>query len=333
MPALLAAQGLRKRFAGKPGMGRDGWIAAVDGVDLTLAEGEIVALVGESGSGKSTLARCLLRLIEPDGGSIEFAGRDLLGLGRRELRTRRRELQMIFQDSIGALDPRVRVGETLAEPLRCLRLAPEGSVDAEVHRLMARVGLAESLRDRFPHQLSGGERQRVGIARALATRPRLLVADEPVAALDVSLRAQILNLLLELCRDDGVTLLLILHNLSLVDRLADRVLVMYRGKIVERGASDELMRRPLHPYTAELLASVPWPDPTRALSTPPSVVAEYRRDEGFAEGCSFAPRCPFAAERCRLEAPNLRKVQDGRWAACHFAGALDHVGNFLGPSS
>ncbi len=330
---LLSAQGLRKRFAGKRhGEGR-GETVAVDGVDIELGEGEVVALVGESGSGKSTLARCLLRLIEPDGGSVEFAGEDLLRLGPRELRGRRRELQMIFQDSVAALDPRVRVGATLAEPMRSMRLVPADAIEASVKALAERVGLEPSHLDRFPHELSGGERQRVGIARALATNPRLLIADEPVSALDVSMRAQILNLLLGLCREANLALLLILHDLSLVDRLADRVLVMYRGRIVEQGGSEEVLRHPLHPYTVELLACVPQADPRRPLSASPSRVAQYRADPGATGGCAFAQRCPIARDRCRREEPIMRRLGGGRAVACHFAGESERGGNFFSQSS
>lgn len=333
MTKLLSAHSLSKRFAAGAGRDARAEIVAVDRVDVEIAEGEIVALVGESGSGKSTLARCLLRLVEPDSGTIEFAGRDLLELSGRELRTQRREFQLVFQDSVAALDPRVRVGAALAEPLRCLRLVPGAAMAAAVRSLAARVGLEPAHLGRFPHELSGGERQRVGIARALATSPRLLIADEPVSALDVSLRAQILNLLLDLCRQDGLALLLILHDLSLADRLADRVLVMYHGRIVEQGESEKVLRRPLHPYTQELLTCVPQADPRHPLSAPVSRVAQYRADRGGAVGCAFASRCPIARDRCLLEAPVLRELGSGRDVACHFAGMGEQDGNFFNQSS
>jgi ABC-type oligopeptide transport system ATPase subunit len=232
-------------------------IRAVDGVDLTVHAGECVALVGESGSGKTTLGRCLLRLVEPDRGEIRFRGEDLLALGRRALRTRRRAFQMVFQDPYDSLSPRLRVGELLAEPLAAHGIVPRERRPARVEELLERVGLPAEAAGRYPHEFSGGQRQRIGIARALATEPALLVADEPVSALDVSVSARVLELLGRLRRELDLAVLLIAHDLAMVERTADRVLVMHAGKVVEEAPARRLFASPEHPYTRELLAAVP----------------------------------------------------------------------------
>jgi ABC-type glutathione transport system ATPase component len=258
---LLEARGLVKTYrpAGRLlpfGPGRAP-LRAVDGVDLEVERGECVALVGESGSGKTTLGRCLVRLLEPDAGSVRFRGEDLLALSRGELRRRRRAFQTVFQDPYDSLSPRLRVGDLLAEPLAAHRVVPRRERPARVAELLARVGLPADAAGRYPHEFSGGQRQRIGIARALSTEPELLVADEPVSALDLSVRAQVLALLARLRAELGLAVLLIAHDLGVVERVADRVVVMRRGRIVEEAATAELFARPSHPYTRELLAAVP----------------------------------------------------------------------------
>jgi oligopeptide transport system ATP-binding protein len=264
--ALLSARGVAKSFRAPGGslLRRSGFggpgaepIRAVDGVDLTVDPGECVALVGESGSGKTTLGRCLLRLVEPDRGEVRFRGEDLLALGRKELRARRRDFQMVFQDPFDSLSPRLRVRELLDEPLAAHRIVARERRRERVAELLERVGLPAEAAGRYPHEFSGGQRQRIGIARALATEPALLVADEPVSALDVSVSAQVLALLGRLRRELGLAVLLIAHDLAMVERTADRVLVMNAGKVVERGPVGELFAHPRHPYTRELLAAVP----------------------------------------------------------------------------
>jgi oligopeptide transport system ATP-binding protein len=263
---LLEARGLVKGFH-RSGrllrLGRGGGtVRALDGVDLTVRRGECVALVGESGSGKTTLGRCLVRLLEPDAGSVRFRGDDLLALPRRQLRRRRRSFQMVFQDPQESLNPRLRIADALAEPMAAHGLAPRGGRRRRVAELLERVGLAAATAERYPHELSGGQRQRVGIARALATEPELLVADEPVSALDLSVRAQVLALLGQLREELGLAVLLIAHDLAVVERTAERVVVLHAGRVVEEAPTAELFARPGHPYTAQLLAAAPRMPPT-----------------------------------------------------------------------
>jgi ABC-type glutathione transport system ATPase component len=262
---LLAARGLVKHYPVRRGLlqRQVGRVRAVDGVDLDLAAGECLALVGESGSGKTTLGRVVARLLEPDAGSLSLDGEDLLAMRGEALRRKRRDFQVVFQDPWGSLNPRMRVGTALREPLVVHRLLPRARQPERVAELLEMVGLPPEVAGRYPHELSGGQRQRVGIARALATGPRLVIADEPVSALDVSVRAQIVNLLAELQRRLGLAMLFIGHDLALVEQLADRVAVMYLGKIVETGSSRELFAAPRHPYTVSLLESIPLPEPGR----------------------------------------------------------------------
>ena len=335
--ALLVVEGLRKEYpvARGPLGGRRGMVRALDGVDLAVAAGECLALVGESGSGKTTLGRCSLRLIEPTAGRVRFGGEDLLALRAGELRARRRRFQVVFQDPYGSLDPRQRVASIVEEPLAIHTDLDRGGRRARAAELLAAVGLAPELGRRFPHELSGGQRQRVGIARALAPEPELLVADEPVSSLDVSVRGQILDLLAGLRERLGLTLLLIAHDMAAVERLADRVAVMYLGRVVELAPARELLRAPLHPYTASLLSAVPVADPARRRRQGRRIVLPGEPPSPFAPpaGCPFHPRCPSARPRCAAERPPLAPAASaaragapvgggGRAVACFYPGEL-----------
>ncbi|BDM69314.1 dipeptide/oligopeptide/nickel ABC transporter ATP-binding protein [Streptomyces nigrescens] len=316
---LLSVRDVTRTFPGK--RGRTAPVRAVDGVSFDVAAGETLGLVGESGCGKSTTGRMIVRLLEPTSGSITFDGRDISHLGQRELHPLRRHLQMVFQDPHASLNPRQTVARIIAEPL----LAQGGSaVDARRRAadLMELVGLIPEHLDRYPHEFSGGQAQRIGIARALATGPRLVIADEPVSALDVSVQAQIVNLMARLQRELGLAYLFIAHDLSVVKRVCNRVAVMYLGRIVEIGPKERVYAAPAHPYTRALLSAVPLPDPVaeRArerltlLGDPPNPAAPP-------PGCTFHPRCPKAQDRCRTEAPVLSGAERsgaGHRVACHF---------------
>jgi oligopeptide/dipeptide ABC transporter ATP-binding protein len=312
-PPLLRAEGLTKHFPVHEGFfGRArGHVHAVDDVSFAIDVGETLALVGESGCGKSTAGRLLLRLIEPDRGRVWFDGEDLVALDDAAMRAKRRELQIIFQDPYASLNPRMTVRQTLAEPLALYGLAT-GRRDERVAELLALVGLAPHHAERYPHEFSGGQRQRIGIARALAVEPRLIVCDEPVSALDVSIQAQVINLLQDLQRRLGLAYIFIAHDLAVVRHIAARVAVMYLGKIVELAGKRELFARPRHPYTQALLQAIPVPDPAmrraRAVldGDVPSAIAPP-------SGCRFRTRCPYARPRCAAEEPALL---DG--VACHF---------------
>ena len=295
-------------------------VRAVDGVSFTIAAGKTLGLVGESGSGKTTVARTLLRLTEPTSGSFRLDGTEVFGLAATPLRALRRRMQIVFQDPYGSLNPRMTVRQTLREPLAIHRLAPKGERDARVHALLGEVGLDHTLAGQYPHELSGGQRQRVGIARALSVEPAFLVCDEPVSALDVSVQAQVLNLLADLQRTRGLTYLFIAHDLAVVKHIADDVAVMYLGRIVERAPREAVYSLPRHPYTHSLLSAVPVPDPTAA---PQRIIlqGDVPSPTEPPAGCAFHPRCPHPSknERCRTEAPALREVTPGHLAACHFA--------------
>ncbi|WP_108660227.1 ABC transporter ATP-binding protein [Acuticoccus kandeliae] len=302
-------------------------VRAVDGVSFSILEGETLGLVGESGCGKSTLGRTLTGVRRPSAGAIRYRTRDgevvdLAALSTEARARYYREIRMVFQDPQSSLNPRMRVVDVIGEPLRNFGLVPRGKIKARVAELLDLVGLRPEYIDRYPHAFSGGERQRIGIARAIATDPRLLVADEAVSALDVSIRGQIVNLLWSLKERLGLTYLFISHDLALVRSIADRVVVMYVGKLVETGPTEALFARPYHPYTAALLAAVPVP---RRGARPPraTVRGEVADPANPPAGCRYHPRCPFATERCRTEIPAMRDIAPGRRVACHHAETID----------
>lgn len=323
MSALVSVRGLTKSFPVRRGLLRraSGQVQAVREVDLELTAGESFGLVGESGSGKTTLARCIVRLIEPTAGVVEFRGENLLELSPSELRLRRRQFQIIFQDPYGSLNPRMRVEKILSEPLEVHGTVEPAGRSRRVRELLETVGLPESAAERYPHEFSGGQRQRVGIARALATEPALLIADEPVSALDVSVRAQIINLIADLQRRLDLTLLLIAHDLAVVEQITDRCGVLYLGRLVEVGPTPSIFAAPQHPYTVSLLSAVPVAEPRRKSNRivlpgePPSPIDPP-------SGCPFHPRCPIARERCSTEEPPLQPISEEHSVACHFAGEL-----------
>ena len=317
-PPLVEVSDVRKHFpVGLGLLGRPrAVVRAVDGVSLDIRRGETVGLVGESGCGKSTLGRLILRLIEPTAGDVRFDGRSLLHLPPRELRAMRRAMQIIFQDPYGSLNPRMRVSSIVGEGLVIHRIGTSEERRARVRALLELVGLPADAATRFPHEFSGGQRQRIGIARALAVEPRFIVADEAVSALDVSIQAQILNLLQDLKRRLGLTLLFISHDLRVVEHLSDRVAIMYLGKLVEVGSRDEVYAEPRHPYTRALLAAVPVPDPRRRAARPP-LGGDVPSPLSPPSGCAFHPRCSYALEVCRRVTPPLEAGRSGRAVACH----------------
>ncbi len=319
MSAFLAIRDLRKEFhIGGGLLGARRTIRAVDGVTLSVDRGETVALVGESGSGKTTLGRCVLRLVEPTAGAIALDGIDLLGLDARALRGVRRRMQIVFQDPAGSLNPRMRVGAAVREPLEVHRIARGADAQRRVADLFNEVGLDPDLTDRYPHELSGGQKQRVGIARALAVEPEFLVLDEPVSALDVSVQAQVLNLLQSLKDRHGLTYLFISHDLAVVRHVADRVAVMYLGRVVETAAAESLFDRPRHPYTRALLSAVPQPTPGRS-GTRIVLGGEPPSPRHPPPGCPFHPRCPHPSlnDQCRAQRPPLVETDAGHRVACH----------------
>jgi peptide/nickel transport system ATP-binding protein len=325
---LLDVRGLRKYFPVAKGFLRrvTGQVRAVDDVSFTVNEGETLGLVGESGCGKTTVSRCILRAIDPTGGQVLYRTRDdrvvdLAPMSRQELAPFRKEIQMIFQDPFGSLNPRMTLLDNVGEPLLVNGVHSRKERTERVVELLRVVGLRPEFMHRFPHAFSGGQRQRIGIARALATNPRLVVADEPVSALDVSVQAQVLNLLLELQRMFRLTFLFVAHDLSVVRHIADRVAVMYVGQLVELAPTAVVFERPYHPYTAALMRAVPVPDP-RVRNDDGILGGEVPSPAAPPAGCYFNPRCRFAEDRCRQEAPALREIVPGRFARCHFAGQL-----------
>jgi len=322
---LLKVDGLKKYFPIRKGVFNTqvGDVKAVDDVSFEVFEGETLGIVGESGCGKSTTGRLLMRLLEPTEGKIEFAGKMISELSNNEMRKARRDIQMIFQDPYASLNPRHSIGKILEEPLIVHGMGNAKERKQKVLELLEIVGLHEYHVKRYPHQFSGGQRQRIGIARALMTNPRLIIADEPVSALDVSIQAQVLNLLQNLQKDLKLTYIFISHDLGVVRHISNRVGVMYLGKLVELTASEDLYAEPLHPYTQALLSSVPVPDPTfereqliisgdiPSASNPPS-------------GCTFHTRCPFKKEECSQIVPKMQEVKPGHYVACHLYDAIQH---------
>jgi oligopeptide/dipeptide ABC transporter ATP-binding protein len=304
MSVLLRVDELSKHFPSRRGKGA---LRAVDGVSFTLERGETLGIVGESGCGKSTLARTVLRLVEPTAGTIEFDGTDLCALDQRALRAMRREMQLVLQDPYASLDPRLTIGAIVAEPLEIHRVGDRASRKKAVLELLDTVGLEADAAKRYPHEFSGGQRQRIGVARALALRPKMIIADEPVSALDVSIRSQILNLLVELKWQFSLSYIFISHDLAVVEHVSDTVAVMYLGRIVETASADDLFARPSHPYTEALLSAVPRPDIERRARRI-VLEGEMPDPESPPPGCPFHPRCPKAMDICRTTMPSERDI-------------------------
>jgi len=318
---LLEVSNLVKHFPIHGGLlfnHRVGAVRAVDGVSFSIRPGETLGLVGESGCGKSTLARTVLQLLEPTSGSVRFDGQEIAGLGRKKLQPLRREMQMIFQDPYASLNPRKRIGQIVGSPMKLHGVAEGKELRKQVEELLDRVGLAPEHFNRFPHEFSGGQRQRIGIARALALKPKLIIADEPVSALDVSIQAQIINLLEDLQDEFGLTYLFVAHDLSVVLHVSDRIAVMYLGKLMEISPAEELYSKPIHPYAAALLEAIPIPDPRENRGRKRSIVTgEPPNPINPPPGCVFHPRCPRATDVCKSVEPPLTEYANGHIAACH----------------
>jgi oligopeptide/dipeptide ABC transporter ATP-binding protein len=315
---LLEVKDLKKYFPVRKGIFSRmmGWVQAVDGVSFNLNQGETLGLVGESGCGKTTVGRCLLRLIEPSEGEIQFEGKDLLKMDREILRKVRARLQIIFQDPYSSLNPRMTVGEIIAEPIQNHSRASRREIRDRVSSLMEKVGLHPEQARRFPHEFSGGQRQRIGIARALALNPKLIICDEPVSALDVSIQAQVINLLVKLQEEMGLSYLFIAHDLSVVEHISDRVAVMYLGKIVELARDTDLYTSPKHPYTEALLSAAPIPDP-KLKKQRILLQGEIPSPINLPKGCRFYSRCPYRMDHCKEVDPEFKDLGENHWVACH----------------
>jgi oligopeptide/dipeptide ABC transporter ATP-binding protein len=314
---LIEVRNLVKHFPVRGGILQrvHGWVQAVDDVSFTISRGETLGLVGESGCGKTTVGRTMLRLIEPTGGSVVFNGTDVFRLRGADLKQMRRNMQIIFQDPYSSLDPRMPIGESVAEGLKIHHIGAPQDQNAMVIDMLRKVGLEEYHARRYPHEFSGGQRQRIGIARALALRPKFIVADEPVSALDVSIQSQVLNILKDLQSEFDLTYLFIAHNMSVVEHISDRVAVMYLGKVVELANRSELFANPLHPYTQALMSAIPIPDPhvrKQRILLPGDVPSPLDPPSG----CRFHPRCPVAMDHCAATEPSFQEVSPGHWAAC-----------------
>lgn len=319
MELILQVRDLKKYFPVRKGIFSKtvGWIQAVDGISFNLSSGKTLGLVGESGCGKTTVGRCILRLIEPDSGEVIFDGENLLRMDKESLRKVRAKIQIIFQDPYSSLNPRMTVGEIIAEPIKNHTSASKGEIRDRVVYLMEKVGLHPEQSRRFPHEFSGGQRQRIGIARALALNPKLIICDEPVSALDVSIQAQVINLLVKLQEETGLSYLFIAHDLSVVEHISDRVAVMYLGKIVELAQDVALYTSPKHPYTQALLSAVPIPNP-KMKKQRILLQGEIPSPINLPEGCRFYPRCPYRRNFCREIEPELKDVGNNHWVSCHF---------------
>ncbi|MNI20525.1 putative D,D-dipeptide transport ATP-binding protein DdpF [compost metagenome] len=319
---LIEAKDLVRTYEVRQGMfGKATPVRAVDGINLTVMPGETLGVVGESGSGKSTLGRMLLGIDPSQEGETFFEGKPMPKLGTPEWRALRARMQLVYQDPLAALDRRLTIAEQIGEPLAIHKLVPKEHRGTRVAELMTAVGLRPDQADRYPHELSGGQRQRVVIARALASRPKLLVCDEPVSALDVSIQAQVVNMLRDLQEKNGIAMVFISHDLKVVRNMADRVAVMYLGRIVEEASSDVIFSAPLHPYTKALVSSVPVPG--KPLKGRVILQGEPPNPANRPSGCAFHPRCPLATDICRTSVPQLRQVADGRTAACHLVAGAD----------
>ncbi|MGM0899531.1 MAG: ABC transporter ATP-binding protein [Bacillota bacterium] len=318
---LVSVQNLKKHYPiGKSLFGSTTkWLKAVDGISLEVGKGETLGLVGESGCGKSTLGRMVVGLLEPTEGEVYFEGRPLLEKGRNK-RDLGQKIQMVFQDPYASLNPRMSVANIIGEPLHLHRVGTQSERRKRVDELLERVGLTSAHGARYPEEFSGGQRQRIGIARALALNPKLIVCDEPVSALDVSIQAQILNLLKDIQEESGLSYIFIAHGLQAVKHISDRIVVMYLGKVMEISETDQLFERPLHPYTKALISAVPEPDPTIRDRERIILEGDLPSPANPPVGCRFHTRCPIATERCKQEDPPLDEVSPGRWAACFYHG-------------